>query len=163
MDPLSEAFQHHTWATEQLITHLRKLPKAAFTASAPGVYGKFWPRCRTSSQRTRAICATWKALRHRPRPARTSSGRSTSSTTSCAIRRFAGASSCPTSASSTSPCRPRDQTGPAACHNLLLVQALHHGNDHRTQICTVLSSNGYPTPDLDVWRYWMERRADAPR
>ena len=26
MDPLSEAFQHHTWATEKLIRHLRGLP-----------------------------------------------------------------------------------------------------------------------------------------
>ena len=37
MDPLSEAFQHHTWATEQLIEHLRSLPEAALTASAAGV------------------------------------------------------------------------------------------------------------------------------
>ena len=42
--------------------------------------------------------------------------------------------------------------------NLLFAQALHHGNDHRTQICTVLSSNDYESPDLDVWTYWMDRR-----
>jgi hypothetical protein len=42
--------------------------------------------------------------------------------------------------------------------NLMVVQALHHGNDHRTQICTVLSVNGYAAPDLDVWSYWVERR-----
>jgi hypothetical protein len=44
--------------------------------------------------------------------------------------------------------------------NLLIVQALQHGNDHRTQICTVLSTNGFETPDLDVWAYWMDRRAE---
>jgi uncharacterized damage-inducible protein DinB len=43
--------------------------------------------------------------------------------------------------------------------NLLVGQALHHGNDHRTQICTVLSASGYAAPDLDVWSYWMARRA----
>jgi uncharacterized damage-inducible protein DinB len=42
----------------------------------------------------------------------------------------------------------------------MVVQALHHGNDHRTQICTVLSTNGYESPDLDVWTYWMDRRAE---
>jgi uncharacterized damage-inducible protein DinB len=47
--------------------------------------------------------------------------------------------------------------------NLLVVQALQHGNDHRTQICTVLSAAGYPTPDLDAWAYWMERRLDLER
>jgi len=44
--------------------------------------------------------------------------------------------------------------------NLLVVQALHHGNDHRTQICTVLSASGYEAPDLDVWSYWMDRRRE---
>jgi hypothetical protein len=42
--------------------------------------------------------------------------------------------------------------------NLIFVQALHHGNDHRTQICTVLSANGYEAPDLSGWAYWRERR-----
>ena len=40
MDPLSEAFQHHTWATDQLIRHLRNLPVAALSATAEGVYGE---------------------------------------------------------------------------------------------------------------------------
>src|SRR5664279_3345790 len=40
MDPLSEAFQHHTWATEKLIRHLRSLPDAALTATSQGVYGE---------------------------------------------------------------------------------------------------------------------------
>jgi uncharacterized damage-inducible protein DinB len=40
MDPLSEAFQHHTWATEQLIRHLRTLPQAALTSTTTGVYGE---------------------------------------------------------------------------------------------------------------------------
>jgi hypothetical protein len=44
--------------------------------------------------------------------------------------------------------------------NLLVAQALHHGNDHRTQICTVLSAGGFEIPDLDVWSYWMDRRAE---
>lgn len=40
MDALSEAFQHHTWATEKLIRHLRGLPEAALSASSAGVYGE---------------------------------------------------------------------------------------------------------------------------
>src|ERR1035437_784947 len=40
MDPLSEAFQHHTWATEQLIRHLRGLPADALSATTTGVYGE---------------------------------------------------------------------------------------------------------------------------
>ena len=36
---------------------------------------------------------------------------------------------------------------------VVLVQALHHGNDHRTHICTVLGSHGIAYGDMDVWAY----------
>jgi uncharacterized damage-inducible protein DinB len=36
---------------------------------------------------------------------------------------------------------------------VLLVQALHHGNDHRTHICTILGLHGIPYGDMDVWAY----------
>jgi uncharacterized damage-inducible protein DinB len=35
----------------------------------------------------------------------------------------------------------------------ILVQALHHGNDHRTQVCTILGHHGIPYGDMDVWAY----------
>jgi uncharacterized damage-inducible protein DinB len=34
-----------------------------------------------------------------------------------------------------------------------LTQFAHHGTDHRSQICTILSVNGLDVPDLDVWAY----------
>jgi uncharacterized damage-inducible protein DinB len=36
---------------------------------------------------------------------------------------------------------------------LRLAQALHHGTDHRSQICTVLTSLGIEPPDIDVWAF----------
>ena len=36
----------------------------------------------------------------------------------------------------------------------LLVQAIHHGNDHRTQICTVIGSLGLEIPDLSAWTFY---------
>jgi len=36
---------------------------------------------------------------------------------------------------------------------IVLVQALHHGNDHRTQIGTILGHHGIPCGDMDVWAY----------
>ncbi len=36
---------------------------------------------------------------------------------------------------------------------VVLVQALHHGNDHRTHICTVLGSHEIAFGDMDVWAY----------
>jgi uncharacterized damage-inducible protein DinB len=37
--------------------------------------------------------------------------------------------------------------------SVVLIQALHHGNDHRTHICTILGANGIPYRDMDVWSY----------
>ncbi len=37
---------------------------------------------------------------------------------------------------------------------LLLLQAIHHGNDHRTQICSTLGALGLEVPELDGWAYW---------
>ena len=34
-----------------------------------------------------------------------------------------------------------------------LVQAIHHGNDHRTHICTILGHRGIAYGDMDVWAY----------
>src|SRR5690349_5554183 len=40
-------------------------------------------------------------------------------------------------------------------HWLVMTQAIHHGNDHRTHICTILGQNGISYGDLDVWAFGM--------
>ena len=43
---------------------------------------------------------------------------------------------------------------PVRIKNWVVVsQAIHHGNDHRTQICTILSQNGISVEDINVWAY----------
>ncbi len=34
-----------------------------------------------------------------------------------------------------------------------LAQALHHGTDHRSQVCTALTTLGIEPPVIDVWDY----------
>lgn len=34
-----------------------------------------------------------------------------------------------------------------------LAQFSHHGSDHRSQICTILTLNDLEAPELDVWAY----------
>jgi uncharacterized damage-inducible protein DinB len=36
---------------------------------------------------------------------------------------------------------------------VVLVQALHHGNEHRTQVCTTLTAIGVEAPALGVWEF----------
>jgi uncharacterized damage-inducible protein DinB len=37
-----------------------------------------------------------------------------------------------------------------------LAQALHHGTDHRSQICTALTTLGVEPPDIDVWDFGLQ-------
>lgn len=34
-----------------------------------------------------------------------------------------------------------------------LAQALHHGTDHRSQVCTALTSLGIEPPEIDAWSF----------
>jgi uncharacterized damage-inducible protein DinB len=37
-----------------------------------------------------------------------------------------------------------------------LAQAIHHGTDHRSQVCTALTSLGSEPPEIDLWA-WAEQ------
>ncbi len=34
-----------------------------------------------------------------------------------------------------------------------LAQVIHHGTDHRSQVCTALTSLGIEPPEIDVWAW----------
>lgn len=46
-----------------------------------------------------------------------------------------------------------------------LAQALHHGTDHRSQVCTALTTIGIEPPAIDVWDFADQdgRLAEIPR
>jgi uncharacterized damage-inducible protein DinB len=35
----------------------------------------------------------------------------------------------------------------------LLAQSIHHADDHRTQVLTILGARGLEVPELDIWAY----------
>ena len=43
-----------------------------------------------------------------------------------------------------------------------LAQAIHHGTDHRSQICTALTAIGVTPPAIDVWDYALQDGRLAP-
>jgi uncharacterized damage-inducible protein DinB len=36
---------------------------------------------------------------------------------------------------------------------VFITQALHHGSEHRAQICTILGALGHEPPDVSAWGY----------
>ena len=57
-----------------------------------------------------------------------------------------------------------DGTDSHAQLGIRLAQVLHHGTDHRSQICTALTTLGIEPPEIDVWAYaWKDARIwEAP-
>jgi uncharacterized damage-inducible protein DinB len=43
-----------------------------------------------------------------------------------------------------------------ATTGIRLAQALHHGTDHRSQICTALTVLGVDPPGIDAWTYGLQ-------
>jgi uncharacterized damage-inducible protein DinB len=46
-----------------------------------------------------------------------------------------------------------DGTDSHAPIGIRLAQAIHHGTDHRSQVCTALTSLGIEPPEIDAWAY----------
>jgi uncharacterized damage-inducible protein DinB len=46
-----------------------------------------------------------------------------------------------------------DGTDSYAPLGIRLAQVLHHGTDHRSQVCTALTSIGIEPPEIDVWAF----------
>ena len=46
-----------------------------------------------------------------------------------------------------------DGSQTTASRGVRLAQALHHGTDHRSQICTALTALGIQPPEIDVWDF----------
>lgn len=43
--------------------------------------------------------------------------------------------------------------------SIRVAQVLHHGTDHRSQVCTALTTLGIQPPEIDVWDYaWKDDR-----
>jgi uncharacterized damage-inducible protein DinB len=49
-----------------------------------------------------------------------------------------------------------DGTDSHAPMSIRLAQVLHHGTDHRSQICTALTTIGMEPPEIDVWDFGRE-------
>jgi uncharacterized damage-inducible protein DinB len=57
-----------------------------------------------------------------------------------------------------------DGSDSAAPLTIRLAQVIHHGTDHRSQVCTALTSIGVEPPEIDAWSYaWKDGRlAETP-
>ena len=150
---LADASAHHVWATLRLIDTCLSLSPEQLGSSAPGTYGSILETMRhlvgadssylfaLTGGRVAAIDEDRMDLREL-RAAMEGNGVAWSS--------LLGQDLDP----DLVVVRHRDDGSEShAPLGIRLAQALHHGSDHRSQICTVLTTLGMEPPGIDVWDF----------
>lgn len=149
---LRDAFAHHLWATERLLDACADLSSDRLTTPAPGTYGSIIDTLRhlvasdgwyLSFFREGAVEIDEKAdvSLDELRSAITSNGAGWTELLAGDIDPDADIVEVDEGWELHSPT------------SLRLAQVLHHGTDHRSQVCTALTSLGVTPPDIDVWAY----------
>jgi uncharacterized damage-inducible protein DinB len=149
---LIEAFRYHRWANLYLLDVCAELPEEELHLTVPGTYGTIaatFQHMAAGEQRyARRFGAGDPLIRESDEfpglaVLREHLARSTDHLIDAAGR---------IKGDETSP--GKDESGTFTVQlGIVIVQALHHGNDHRTQICTILGHHGIPYGDMDVWAY----------
>jgi uncharacterized damage-inducible protein DinB len=150
--------RHDVWATERLITHVRRLDPQQLMLTVPGTYG---PIHKTLAH---IVAADERYLRRflpmdpildedetpsRPLDEIAAHLRKVKDSVE---QLFAGEHVDPDAVIRDKRRNPADP--PLLITSwVLLNQFVHHGSDHRAQIGTILGANGLPTADIDVWAY----------
>jgi len=149
---LDDVFAHHVWATERLMDECAALTPEQLAAPAPGTYGSI-----IDTFRHLVSSDGWYLSFLREQPAPIDEGADVT----------------------LAELRPAITTNGAAWKELLaagpdgeadivehgdgwdfhsplgfrLAQVVHHGTDHRSHICTALTSLGLTLPEIDLWAF----------
>ena len=149
---LADAFAHHVWATVRLIDTCLELSAEQLDATSTGTYGSILLTMQhlvgadrsylyaTSGGRAPLIDRDRMDLREL---------RATMETNGAVWSELLAEDPDPDLVIRHG----RDESETHAPMGIRLAQALHHGTDHRSQICTILTTLGVEPPFLDVWDY----------
>jgi len=141
--PLADAFGHHVWATLRLIETSESLDEGQLQATAAGTYGSIIDTLRhlVASERVddeHLALADLRAVMVEDGPEWSRVIAELDDPDRIVVREYPDG---------------RVNRSPAG---IRLAQVLHHGTDHRSQICTILTTLGIEPPDIDVWEFGVQ-------
>jgi len=153
---LADAFGHHVWSTLKLLDSVGDLTPDQLATSVPGTYGSI---LETAQHLVGADCSYLFVIGGGSRP------RIGEETMDVAALRSEMETNGPAWVEVLDEeidpeeelLRIRDDGSTLlAPKGIRLAQVLHHGTDHRSQICTALTQLGIEPPGIDVWDYGFE-------
>jgi uncharacterized damage-inducible protein DinB len=148
---LADAFDHHIWATVRVLDACAPLSEEQLASVVPGTYGSILDTLRHT---VGADCSYLWLL---------SGGKVdqvVEDSMDVAALRAAIEANGPVwqavLATATDPDQPvtrhrDDGSSGTAPLGIRLAQVVHHGTDHRSQVCTALTALGIAPPEIDVW------------
>ena len=158
--PMLRQLRHDVWATDRLIAHCRQLSTEQLQLSVPGTYGTV---VRTLQHvvsadegyliRLLGVLLHEPLFRHEPDVGLDVIASHLPHVMDGIERLFASGDLDGDRLSRDTPARRPEQPRFEMNAWVPLTQFVHHGNDHRAQVCTTLSAHGIEPPDLQVWPY----------
>ena len=160
--PLIEAFRYNKWANLHLLDVCAKLSDDQLQLTAPGTYGT------VAATLLHLMAAEQRYLRRLSGTAPDINERDPHVPSLAALMQHAVRSG-DQLIEAANRITPHDTIDEERDGQLLrlhlgvvLVQAIHHGNDHRTHVCTILGQHDIPYGNMDVWAYGEAMGAIAP-
>jgi uncharacterized damage-inducible protein DinB len=149
---LGDAFAHHVWATEELIDACAVLTPDQLATAVPGTYGSILGTLRHLVSSDGWYLTFFGGPEERVHEQ--------DETTLAELRSAITANGAAWAALLAGEVDPdeeiveRDEGGELrSAIGVRLAQVVHHGTDHRSQVCTALTSLGVTPPDIDLWAY----------
>jgi len=156
--PLQDAFRHHVWASLRVFDACLAQPPEVLVTAVPGTYGSIkdtlrhlvgsdaWYLLRITGDEAHQIDEDAMSVEEQ---------RARFSTHDAAWDEVIAAH--PDGDEMIHEADPDGFTRDAPI-GIRFAQALHHGTDHRSQICTALTSVGIEPPAIDVWDFGVASR-----
>jgi uncharacterized damage-inducible protein DinB len=152
---LREGFRHHAWATAQLLDLCATVPEDQLAQPVPAIYGSALDTLRhlIDADNWYLFCISEGTLGL--------DDFETDDMPFAQLRPVADASAAGWENLLTRDLDPdaeivvlrKDGSRARATVGIRLAQVLHHGSDHRSQVCTALTTLGLQPPEFDVWEY----------
>lgn len=150
---LADAFAHHVWATDVLLAACEALEPAALETTVPGTFGSIIETLRHTVGADASYLTLLSGGQMEPVD-ETAMGladlRAVMAQTGPIWQSLLEGDLDPDVVVTR---EREDGSTSSAPLGVRLAQAIHHGTDHRSQVCTALTALGVEPPEIDVWAW----------